>query len=43
MLLMNVEEDVDLRSSNLRKDSQITMENDTTLRTDSDKEFNAEI
>jgi hypothetical protein len=43
MLLMNAEEDVKLRSRILRKDSQITVENHTTLRTDSDKEYNVEI
>jgi hypothetical protein len=32
-----------LKNRILRKDNQITVENDTTLRTDSDKEYNAEI
>jgi hypothetical protein len=40
---MNAEEDVKLRSRILRKDSQITVENLTTLQTDSDKEYNVEI
>jgi hypothetical protein len=43
MLLMNAEKDVNLRSRILRKDSQITVENDITLQTDSDKEYKEEI